>query len=518
MEALDREMREMSAEPISTRLDHRRQRLESQMREYESNSLDLMHSEAPQPLMRARRRATRPSERLQRHRDRLNQTPTIRNEEDSLRMAEHTIPSVPRIGTPDTSTQAYSGEPQVNHETRWRAKRRKLDSDDAQEGFRGFRYGHRGQVVPGPLKMEILSCDGGNYDGANGRTAWPSNVLLDDNSVYCTKNDRCNMIFRHVGSMPFSLSKLVIKAPTVGYDAPIQEGMVFIAMSDDDLLSRTAQYRIRYSPKRYRRPGCPARAEQSQIRLGPSHEYYNSVRSPLRPIDRSTYLEDPYSGADAVWRPPNSSITAMTADFMERSTSHAATNTDQQVPGFRVTTNFDELSDGEEEARILTGQYTLEPSSETTDADLQRLTAFRDHYAPPPYRREHTSGDDESDDSQGSSVDDENLSELLRDQDVDYNSLPAREQVQAMDWARARRSWHERPDYRRATPAHVEVTSPVPDGALPTNGNGAAESGVLLPHARFFIRRDKSCVSIRFDPPTYAFPFCFSPGCLDAKA
>ena len=35
----------------------------------------------------------------------------------------------------------------------------------------------------------------------------------------------------------------------------VQEGMVFISMSSDDLLARTAQYQIQYSPPRPRRSG-----------------------------------------------------------------------------------------------------------------------------------------------------------------------------------------------------------------------------------------------------------------------
>jgi hypothetical protein len=42
----------------------------------------------------------------------------------------------------------------------------------------------------------------------------------DDGLVYCTKNDRCNMILRHVDGECFSLTKLVIRAPPTGYTSP----------------------------------------------------------------------------------------------------------------------------------------------------------------------------------------------------------------------------------------------------------------------------------------------------------
>lgn len=113
-----------------------------------------------------------------------------------------------------------SREPSSDNQTdRRRAKRVKLDSDDKREGIRGFSYGHYGQVVPGPLEMEIVSCDGGPY-GTNGRNSWPENILLDDNSVYSAKSNRCNIILRHQGQTPFCLKKLVIKAPRAGLSGP----------------------------------------------------------------------------------------------------------------------------------------------------------------------------------------------------------------------------------------------------------------------------------------------------------
>lgn len=124
---------------------------------------------------------------------------------------------VPALGSPDLMAPDYSIDSQTN---RWRAKRRKLDSDDTREGLRGFRYGQYGQVVPGELKMEIVSCDGGAYSEPNGESSWPENVLLNDSSVYCTKSDRCNLILRHRGETPFCLKKIVIKAPKSGFDAP----------------------------------------------------------------------------------------------------------------------------------------------------------------------------------------------------------------------------------------------------------------------------------------------------------
>jgi hypothetical protein len=99
-----------------------------------------------------------------------------------------------------------------------RAKRRKLDSDRLSTGMRGFRYGKYGQVEPGPLTMEIVSCDGGMFSNESLYAA--ENILKNDTSVYCTKGNRCNIVLRHQGGAAFSLKELVIKAPGSNYSAP----------------------------------------------------------------------------------------------------------------------------------------------------------------------------------------------------------------------------------------------------------------------------------------------------------
>lgn len=98
-----------------------------------------------------------------------------------------------------------------------RAKRRKLEVDNQTPEFMGFRYGKYGQVEPGKLKMEIVSCDGGIFQEGN----YPAeNILKNDDTVYCTKSNRCNLVLRHQGGTVFSLKELVIKAPHSGYTAP----------------------------------------------------------------------------------------------------------------------------------------------------------------------------------------------------------------------------------------------------------------------------------------------------------
>jgi hypothetical protein len=98
-----------------------------------------------------------------------------------------------------------------------------MDTDTLEKGFSGFSYGKYGQVEQGKLVMEIVSCDGGTFEGeppSRRKDFEPENVLIDDHSVYCTKSNRCNLVLRHQGSTTFCLTELVIKAPHQNFTAP----------------------------------------------------------------------------------------------------------------------------------------------------------------------------------------------------------------------------------------------------------------------------------------------------------
>ncbi|KAI1117058.1 hypothetical protein F5Y14DRAFT_404666 [Nemania sp. NC0429] len=162
-----------------------------------------------------------------------------------------TRPTSPPV--PDLFSSIIPQRHELREENR-RVKRRKLDSDRLSSDFKGFRYGKYGQVQPGPLTMELVSCDGGIYlddttNHAAGKYA-AENILKNDNTVYCTKGPRCNIVLRHQGATVFTLKELVIKAPRSNFTAPVQAGLVFVSMTADHLLHRTAQYQIQYSPIR----------------------------------------------------------------------------------------------------------------------------------------------------------------------------------------------------------------------------------------------------------------------------
>jgi len=122
---------------------------------------------------------------------------------------------VPPLSPPLMSSPAHAHD---HGEDSRRIKRRKLDSDRLVPNFKGFRYGRYGQIEPGQLTMEIVSCDGGMF--SEGASYAAENILKDDNTVYCTKGNRCNIILRHQGATAFNLKELIIKGPVSNYSSP----------------------------------------------------------------------------------------------------------------------------------------------------------------------------------------------------------------------------------------------------------------------------------------------------------
>ena len=157
------------------------------------------------------RQISRPFRRRTTRDSRLPRGPRLRETENSSLLDE----PVPPLESPTVMPRDVETDSQMNRRT----KRRKLESDDARENVRGFSYGEYGQVVPGVLRMELASCDGGIFE-PDGESSFPDNVLRNDASVYCTKSDRCNLILKHMGGAPFCLNRIVIKAPKSGYDSP----------------------------------------------------------------------------------------------------------------------------------------------------------------------------------------------------------------------------------------------------------------------------------------------------------
>ncbi|KIW51463.1 hypothetical protein, variant 1 [Exophiala xenobiotica] len=496
-EAIDREMDHQMAADRSAARERRRRDLEAHIQEQDASSVseNPPQTNNPSSLVRSRRRAFRPSERLQRYqRERLGQS-------------SRTVASEAYI-SPSTASPS-TVQPNNDRGERLRAKRRKLDDGTYEDEPRTFSYGHNGQVITGQLRMEIVSCDGGEYSDPHVPiNSYPQNVLVDDTTVYCTKTNRCNLLFKHVGGMPFTLTKIVVKAPRAGFDAPIQEGLIFIAMDEDNLLDKTSQYDVRWTPKSRRL----LRHRQDGYRppYRPSHEYINSTRSPLRSINSSRYLNNP-------------------TEQDEDSESDTVL-----FPGFTVS-----ITDPSDEEDAALGP----PSPRPWQDDEYSLRSYVDRYRPTYLEDDRddglwsTSGDSDDgwDDPERErwhrqQPDEDRLHHqdrivnLMRAQQIrDSDGLLGRRNHQGAsqndDGIHHRTSTPRRSGMRTSAPPIGAAESSCPadersgrpreyvDETVAKSGRGDAgassstKSDTILPHARFFINKSKSSAAIRFDPP-----------------
>ncbi|KAJ5953481.1 hypothetical protein N7454_000377 [Penicillium verhagenii] len=379
----------------------------------------------------------------------------------------HTQPTMPQ--------SQNSRDQDHDHDRTRRQKRRKLDADDNREDSLGFNYGHQGQVVPGALKMEIASCDGGLFESEI-ENLFPANVLQNDESVYSTKSDRCNLILRHRDEAPFCLKKIVIKAPRTGFDSPVQEGMVFVSMTSDELLARTARYQIQYSE--------PSQRRSHRRFVQPSEEYlsgnYRGRTAPGR-LDR-TVLIDPDSNQLG-------------------SNQSGSANVDPQAE-FRITTEYSDTVDDDTSVEREDEDFDTSANTDLERANDPEDVLFSDSYV----------SSDDDDDEEDHPMSQRRL-EIRRLDDTPQSRrdrLLVRSENQRSE--NQRRLWASRPDQphrRRHAPSLVDPIRrpPISSPVMP----GTSEE-VLKPYARFFIRRENSVVSIKFDPPpcvveSSPFPF-----------
>ncbi|KAA8577002.1 hypothetical protein EYC84_007021 [Monilinia fructicola] len=359
---------------------------------------------------------------------------------DDLRQLEDFQALAESYGNPPSrfSSPEYVAEGEHNR----RVKRRKLDQDNKKDSWEGFKYGRYGQVEPGTLQMEIVSCDGGLFqNGVEGEYGL-ENVLKDDNTVYCTKSNRCNMILKHQGETTFSLTEIVIRAPHKGYTAPVQEGMVFVSGTSNDLLTRTAQYQIQYSSP----PRNPERPPIMSIRHNPDGT--SSMTTAQVRAGRLVALgaQDPECDLNTPYVPPTAQIPS---DF---------TN---------ITSPY---------------QVTMECSSDFSDNDDQPLRtrgAYRIRV------RDIEDLNPRLDD--GESSDDEDFSTPYRLTNSNYRYDPT------IILPRSR---------RRETASNITLAEAAEASQIATQEAVRAVGGELMvPHAKFFIERDKSKCTIKFSTP-----------------
>ncbi|KAF4979913.1 hypothetical protein FZEAL_3975 [Fusarium zealandicum] len=348
--------------------------------------------------------------------------------------------------------------PQDLPDSNRRHKRRKLDSDRLTPAYRGFRYGKYGQVEPGQLHMEIVSCDGGMFSNESLYAA--ENILKNDMSVYCTKGNRCNIVLRHQGATVFTLRELVIKAPaSMSYSHPVREGMVFVAMNQDDALNRTAQYQIQYAPRT---------SDDTSTGDGESRA--------LQPIQTEIISVQHHDNGTTTTRSrPAYTYRASSSDDYEPRTPQMPREFASNLPDFQVTT---ECSDDEEDEdyegrRFLRrapnriGSLPFEtPDSDSDDGVNPFDPEYLDDHHPSHWRLYGSAAN-----TSGQGLPPPFFRRRDRDRDRDRSNLSLTE------------AWE----------AHASATQE----AVRAVGGG----DLLVPHARFFIEKKKSKCTIRFDPP-----------------
>ncbi|KAI9721317.1 MAG: hypothetical protein M1828_005177 [Chrysothrix sp. TS-e1954] len=209
-------------------------------------------------------------------------------------------------------TRGRSPEAEVNAGRRKR--RRTLGGQSTPEEVHSARdvYGHEGQVVPGRLRMELVSSDGGIHHSKETLSLspdmlrlvqGPEKILEDDDTVYCTSSPSCNIVLKHRHETPFTLDKLVIKAPKVGCTDPVQEGLVFLAMDKDSAFESTAQYQVsHYLTSRFG-PFYPEKDTQHDQRPSRRSNPHDGVKTKIRISDDGLpYDQEPhkdYSGSSS---------------------------------------------------------------------------------------------------------------------------------------------------------------------------------------------------------------------------
>jgi hypothetical protein len=330
----------------------------------------------------------------------------------------------------------------VPRDRRPQTKRRKLSHDDGLfDGYDPVRYGWNGQVDPGHLRLEIVSCDGGQYDQTLKFRA--ENVLRNDKSVYCSNSSTCSFLFRHQAETSFNLDALVIKGPESGYTSPVQQGLVFVGMSMDELLRSAAAYQMTYSES-------------------------DSTDRPLNERELSDLIED-----HSVY------LNSQTRDLSRFWENISRSEQYQSFLGEGLDCDWPMLSG------ILTGnQLTTAPTPPYSDQsqtlpdipDLDHQPSNEADVRGPTRTTVYTYG---------------NHTVITSG---NANPMPTPPIHDDSDTAGYGNYWdgYECPEhYHRVTPGRIEKVTPP----------RSKDSEILTPNATFFIRRSQNRITIKFDPP-----------------
>ncbi|KAK4999392.1 hypothetical protein LTR28_013379, partial [Elasticomyces elasticus] len=399
------------------------------------------------------------------------------------------------------SPERFSGSPEGDSDYGHRPKRRKIGNRAGGGGSYGVKYGHYGQVMPGRLRMDLVSCNGGIHDNSiheepGSVYRGPENILKHDKSVYCSKYPRCNLILRHLDEAPFSLEKLYIIAPEGGYTAPIQEGLVFVSMESTNLADSLSNYNIQYTDLRITMPSLspppppdPPQQSTSRDRL----TFLESLNDPeiSAALQRREELDAQRAREQDV-DPPYHQQTIEDWYFSRRHTRR------ERFPAPRAHAE---------------PEPELEPNYDTHvihDPNAIPINDAANTIAPCDHDITVTVTYDE-DGETSSMPEDPTPPAVLTNRarrDRRMRSLAEEEEEYGLDWRYTppRSHYHSRYSSippRRQQPCRVPLPSTPPPPTLRAHeaGESASPPALLRPHARFFVPEHKHKAIITFDPP-----------------
>lgn len=282
LNAVDSEIADRLTEREATTYDNNLHRLaENSVNDRYNYLLERYGSTSPSSIARSRRRLNRPLDRIQRQTDRMHR---LANRSE---VQDHSPAALPQLSPVQTSRTRQTTDDQDSdmdqHHSRdgkTGRKRRKLEDGTAEQVCVFPEYGIEGTLLPGNLNMIVLDVEN-NSPEAHSPTDSIAKIKLpmhDNKDPYRTKRNNCDILMKHSGGHPFALSKVIVKLPRRDYDAPPLQGMVFVSMNRETLLSQASHYNSYF-------PVSHSHHRRRYDSYRPSVDYMRSARSP-RPVPR----------------------------------------------------------------------------------------------------------------------------------------------------------------------------------------------------------------------------------------
>lgn len=244
--------------------------------------LERHGSTSPSSIARSRRRLNRPLDRIQRQTDRMHRLHAA-SRSDAQDQSSSNLSQLSPLHPSRTRQASDEQDSDVDlHHTRDGKpvrKRRKLDDGTAESVRVLLAYGVEGTLLPGNLNMVVLDMEG-NSDAQSPTDQLARARLFapDNRETYRAKRHHCDILMKHTGGHPFALSKLIVRLPKRDYEAPPLQGMVFVSMNRETLLSQASHYNSYF-------PVSHSHHRRRYDSYRPSVDYMRSARSP-RPAYR----------------------------------------------------------------------------------------------------------------------------------------------------------------------------------------------------------------------------------------